>query len=317
MIHWGILGLGNIAGRFMKGLSYSEDGKLYAVASQTPSKREEFIQKYPDVKVYSSYEDILNDENIDAVYIALRHDDHYQWAKEALLKNKAVLCEKPATLTYDQTKELCELSKKKHTFFMEAMKTRFIPLIDDIKDIIDKGTIGEIKRIETAFCSDVPYNEKSYLFDKKQGGALNDVGVYNIASILDYIHSPVLKVETKCKKVYGVDAYDQVEITFESGQSALIEVAIDRKKPKDMKIIGTLGTLYAEPFYRPEKAVVEFSNGESFTGEKHYIYDDFYGEIEEVHRCIGYVQVESQRMSHQDSLDCIALIEKIRESIHE
>lgn len=317
MIHWGILGLGNIASRFMKGLSYSENGKLYAVASQTDFKRESFAKEHQDVKVYSSYDELLEDENIDAVYIALRHADHYHWAKEALLRNKAVLCEKPATLSYWQTKELCELSKKKHTFFMEAMKTRFIPLIDDIKDIIAKGTIGDVLRVETAFCSDVPYNEKSYLFDQIQGGALYDVAIYNIASILDYIDSPVCEVKTKCVKAYGVDAYDEVEVLFESGQTALIEVAIDRKKPKSMKIIGTKGTIHAEPFYRPTKAIVKFHNGESFTGEKPYIYDDFYGEIEEVHKCIGYVQVESERMSHQDSLDCMKLIEMIKESMHD
>lgn len=316
MIQWGILGMGNIAKRFMKGLSFSKNGQLYAVASLTPSKRDEFSLSYPDIKVYESYEDLLNDDQIDAVYIALRHADHYRWAKEALLKNKAVLCEKPATLSYEQTKELCELSKKKHTFFMEGMKTRFIPMIDEIKSLIEKGVIGEIQRVETSFCSDVPYNAKSYLFDKEQGGALYDVGIYNVASILDYIQSPIAHIQIDYKENYGIDIFDDVELTFESGQSASIRCAIDRAEEKSMRIIGTLGEITATPFYRPIRATVTFCDGESFVGEKPYVFDDFYGEIEEVHRCIGYVLSESEKMTHQDSLDCIEVIEKIKESMH-
>jgi len=312
MIQWGVLGYGNIAKRFIKGLSYSENGQLYGVASLTPQKRQQCLCDHPHLHIYEKYEDMIQDENIDAIYIAVPHASHYQWAKEALLHNKAVLCEKPAALTYKQTKELCDLSKKKHTVFMEAMKTRFIPMVTEIKSLLEKGVLGEIQCIQTSFCSDVPYDKESYLFDQVQGGALYDVGIYNIATILDYIHEAVVDIKGHIEYRYGVDSYDYIELEFESGKKAIIEVAIDRKKPKAMIITGTLGTLKAEPFYRPTEVIVELNNGESFTGKKEYQYDDFYGEIEEIHRCIAYIQNESLRMSHQDSLDCITLIEKIR-----
>ena len=82
MIQWGILGIGNIAKRFIKSLEKSTNGQLYAAASYTESKCEEFLKEHPDVKVYHDYEDLLNDENVDAVYLAMRHIDHYRWAKE-------------------------------------------------------------------------------------------------------------------------------------------------------------------------------------------------------------------------------------------
>ena len=81
MIQWGILGIGNIAKRFIKSLEMSEKGQLYAAASYTESKCEEFLNEHPDVKVYHDYEDLLNDDNVDAVYLAMRHIDHYRWAK--------------------------------------------------------------------------------------------------------------------------------------------------------------------------------------------------------------------------------------------
>ena len=315
MIHWGVIGLGRIAQRFMQSLTYSEDGELYGVASLTKQKRDDFQQAHPHIHVYETYEDMLNDDEIDAVYIAIRHQDHYHWAKEALLKNKAVLCEKPATLSLAQTQELCELSKKKHTFFMEAMKSRFIPMVNEMKNIISNDVIGDIIRIENAFCSDVPYIENSYLFDKEQGGAWYDVSIYNIAMILDFIKSPIKDVDVYCEKKYDVDTYDCVEITFESGQTALIECAIDRSLPKSMIITGTKGKIEVEPFYRPIQAVVSFNDGEAYTGEIPYVNDDFYGEIEAVHHAIAYIQEEHPRMSHQDSIDCMKIIEMVKVKI--
>lgn len=313
MIHWGILGMGKIAKRFIKSLAYSEEGKLEAVASYTLKKREEIMNEYPDIKVYDHYEDLLNDPDIDVVYIAMRHNDHYQWAKYALEHQKHVLCEKPATLSYQQTKELCDLAKKHQVLFLEGMKTRFIPLVDVIQTTLQEGIIGDILRIETAFCSDVPYDEKSYLFDQDQGGALYDVGIYNIATILDYIHSPVVSIESQVQRAYGVDVNDRIELTFENQATALIEIATNMKKEKGMVITGTKGTLKAQPFYRPQRAEVFCDEGTHIL-EKPYIHDDFYTEILEVHHCIHHHLVESARMSHQDSLQCIALIERIKES---
>lgn len=314
MIYWGILGYGNIAQRFINSLRNSDEGELYAIA--TYSQMQKAQQEHPYIHIYQQYEELINDEKVDAIYIALRHNDHYQWVKEALLHNKAVLCEKPVSLSYHQTKELCELSQKKHTFFMEAMKTRFIPMINEMKNIIDQGSLGKIQRIETSFCNDVPYHQGSYLFDKKQGGILYDCGIYNIETILDFIHAPIQDIKVEYEEKYGVDAYDLIEIVFKTGQSALIECALDRKKEKIMKIICEKGTMIANPFYRPQEVVVNFHNGESFTGMKPYIYDDFYGEITETHRCIAYVLQESPRMTHQDSLDAIQLIEQIKEKMH-
>lgn len=102
MIKWGIIGAGHIAQRFAKSLIHSNQGKLYAVASHTDTKLGLFKEEYPGISTYTDYMQLLEDENVDVVYIALRHKDHYKWSKEALLHKKAVLCEKPATLTVEE-----------------------------------------------------------------------------------------------------------------------------------------------------------------------------------------------------------------------
>lgn len=314
MIRWGILGIGNIAKRFIKSLEKSERGLLYAGASYTPQKCELFQSTHPDVVVYHDYEDLLKDEHVDAVYIAMRHQDHYRWAKKALQYHKAVLCEKPATLYTWQMEDLKQTALKNQTFFMEAMKTRFIPLIQDIKACIENKDIGDLISVETRFCYCSDYLDGHYLFDVNQGGILNDVGSYNIASTLDYIHSPVKSVTSQVQFQYDVDSHEKVIVTFENGQKAIMEMALDEKKDAILEVIGTKGKILAQPFYRPTQATIIFNDGITKQIEKPYLHDDFFGEIEEVHHCLENNLLESPRMCLQDSIDCISLLEQIRNS---
>lgn len=308
MIRWGIIGLGRISVRFMEGLSYCEDGMLYAAASRTKKTRDAFLIDHPNVKVYGDYDELLDDPMIDAVYIALRHKDHYEWSKKALLKKKAVLCEKPATLFAYELEDLINISKLNHVFYMEAMKSRFIPLMDELKKTIINGDIGDIVRIETSFCNNVPYDEKSYFFNQDQGGALYDVAIYNIASVFDFISSQVKDIQLEQIRNYGVDVYNAIEVTFESGQTALIECALDRTKEKKMTITGTKGSIECIPFYRPTQATITVGD-DVYLMEKDYIYDDFYTEIMAVHEALYNCLYEHPRMSHADSLRCIQFLE--------
>lgn len=306
MIRWGILGAGKIARRFLQSLSHSDEGVFYAIGSYSKDKRNDF--KDCGCIVYDNYEDLLNDRNVDAVYIANIHAMHYQWAKYAIMKGKHVLCEKPATLTYNQTKELCNLSKEYNVLFLEGMKSRFVPLINHLYTLFKEGYFGTIQRIETSFCSSVT-DMDCYVYDKVQGGALYDVGIYNIAMIIDLIDSAITDIKGTIEFNYGVDCYDHIELIFDNGQIGVIECAIDRAKDKGMIIYTDKGVLKASPFYRPE---IAYFNDEVI--EINYIYDDFYTEILEVHKCIKERKIESDRMSHNDSLKCIEIIEMIRES---
>ena len=315
MIRWGIIGAGNIAKRFVNSLNNSENGKLYAIASYTKANRDYYLENYNDVKVYDNYVSLLEDENVDAVYVATRHNDHYPWVKEALLHKKAVLCEKPATLHQYQTEELCELAKEMNVFFLEGIKTRFVPLVYDIKKALEEGMIGDILRVETCFAYDHPYKEGIYLFDDIQGGILNDVASYNIASIIDYIHSPLKQVLSDVKYEYGVDVNDHIELVFESGQTGYIDVALNENKEKGMTIYGTKGTLKATPFYRPTKAFINMFDGNEICLEKEYIHDDFFTEIEEVHKCLKNGQIQSDRLTFEDSIAVAYVMDEIKKTL--
>lgn len=307
MVKWGVIGAGKIASRFLESLAHHKDGEFYAIASYTESKRE--LYKDKGCIVYDDYMKLIDDECVDAIYIAIPHSSHYKWALEALKRHKHVLCEKPATLSSKETKELCELAKDNRVLFLEGMKSRFVPLIQKLYEMNKEGYFGTIKRIETSFCSDASYDETCYLYDKVQGGALYDVGIYNIAKIYDFVDSSIESIDGYIEFKDGIDYYDHIELTFVNGVTALIECGIDRAKEKSMIIEFEKGTLKATPFYRPE---IAYFNDEII--EVPYIIDDFYTEIEEVHQCIINHQYESKRMSHKESIQCIELIERIRQS---
>lgn len=314
MLNWGVIGLGRIAQRFCESLSHFDEACFYAGASHNPKKRQQFKELYHPEKLYDDYMKLLEDENVDIVYIALPHASHYKYALEAMKHHKAVLVEKPATLTSKEIRTLCEYSEKNHVFFMEAMKSRFIPIINQVHKEIEKGIIRDIVSIENHFQSIVPYDEHSYIYDPKQGGALYDIGIYNIATVLDFVKSSVVSISNDVKVEHGVDVHDSITLEFENGVKAFMEASLDGPVRKDMIITGTKGTITLDPFYRPTKAVISF-NGESFTGEIPYDIDDFHTEIEACHEAIAYIKVESDRMSHQDSIDCIELMERIGETI--
>ena len=314
MIRWGIIGLGNIAMRFAKSLSYINEGKLYAIASKTKDKRDSFYEQYNCDKVYDDYNELLNDDNIDAIYIALPHGLHKYWSIEALKHKKAVLCEKPVGLNSEEMKEIKRDALLNNTFFMEAMKTRFIPLIHTIKEIIKNKEIGEITSIEANFCNVVTDIKKgSYLLDTKQGGALLDVGVYPLSFVMDMIDSPVEQVKSKMKiNEAGVDSYFQAILTFKNGVIGTIEGAIDRNKERTAIIKGTKGYLEIPIYNRPHKVIVNLNNEESYKIEKELEFDDMYAEIKEVHDCLKTSKLQSNHLSLDESIRVMEALDEIK-----
>lgn len=315
MINWGIIGAGNIANRFVDGLSFVSDAHLYAVACRTKKKAEAFKEKHPCNVAYSSYDDLLNDDNIDAVYIALPHLYHFEWAKKAMLKNKAVLVEKPATMNLEEIAELKKISDLNNIFFMEAMKTRFIPAYLEIKKLIKDQVIGEILEVQASFCSDVKYNEASYLFDKRQGGCLLDVGIYPISYLDDFIGGEISNLELEyLKHECGVDSYIKAKFDFE-GKIGIIECAIDRYKPRTNIIIGTLGKIVISEGHRPVDFEVILNDGSIIKNHIDYEYNDFYSQIKHVNDCLINQVNESKIMSKDNSIRCAKMIELIKEMI--
>lgn len=312
MVRWGIIGLGNIAVRFAKSLEKSHDGYLYGVASRVLEKSKSFSEEYNCKKFYDSYDELLNDENIDVVYIALPHGLHKEWSIKALNKKKAVLCEKPVTLNKDEMIEVKKVAIENKTFFMEAMKTRFLPAIEELKTSLNNNVIGEIKSIEANFCDKADVKETSYLFDKTMGGAILDVGIYPLSFVMDIYPTEIREVKTKkTLNEEGIDTSFVSNIIFKDGVQATIEGSFTYTKERKAIIKGTLGQIEVPMCNRPNNFIIKV-NGNERNIERPYKEDDFYSQIQEVNRCLKEELLESPKMTLDESIRVMNILDIIR-----
>ena len=312
MIKWGIIGAGNIAHRFCKALAFEEDAKLYAIAGRNEEKLLKFKEEYPCEKTYTSFEDLLHDENVDAVYIALPHHMHKEWAVKALQAHKAVLSEKPAVMNAEEMKEIAAVSKKENTLYMEAMKSRFVPAFAKVKEIIEEGKIGEIVSVKAENCFLIPKEMygKSYHTQPGVGGALLDSGCYCVNWLNAFLKGdPVLK-KTYANARDGVDYYIDARLQFENGEGQII-AAFDRRTEAYAEIIGTKGKLYIEHPQRPD-VIHLYEEGNETIITLPYIHDDFYGQIHHFDSLIKEGKTESDVMSFTDSIRNAYIMDVIR-----
>ncbi len=270
-VNWAILAPGRIAASMAKAMNgvknvklntFSKDKiHLYAVASRNPERAKEFANQWSFEKAYGSYDELFNDPQVDAIYIANPHAFHHESVIAALNAGKHVLCEKPAGCSRTQLDEMINLARAKNLFFMEAMWTAFNPCLAEVRKEIAAGTIGEVKNIDSRFNNRNPYDPKdrNYAPDLA-GGALLDLGIYNIyfaMMIADF--STVSTRSSQVRMKGGVDAWNSVNLTFENGIITSFQSAMDVPSPvptHDAVIYGTKGFITVENFFMAQKADV-------------------------------------------------------------
>ncbi len=259
-----ILGTGTIANKLAKAFLITPNANLYAVASRDKEKALAFSEKYNIPNAYGSYEDALDDINTDLVYIALPHPFHYVWAKEALLKGKNVLCEKPLTVNSKQAQELFTIAKEKNLFFSEAMWTRFLPSVKSVVDVVNSGSIGKIKKIKGS----VAYNSKNTERMSSlnlAGGMLLDCGVYLITGVFILLGYNYSHFKTKAKlSKEGVDLHSLTHIYYPNGQKASLFAAMDIKGRNKIKIIGEKGVITIKNVFNWQDIKIKTKNGTTF-----------------------------------------------------
>ena len=248
-MNFGIIGLGNIANKFAKTLN-SMNECLYAVASRDIAKAKDFSEKYNSIKYYGSYEELYKDPNIDIIYIATPNSCHFQNANDALLNNKNVICEKPFTTNPNDATYLYYLAKVKNLFIMEALWIEFLPAYKMIKEIINNGEIGNIKNIKVSYGFDTNPERKIRKFNSSlAGGALLDIGIYNLGFIDMICNSEVESFESNYNiNEYGTDDYSEINLIYKNGITANSITAIGKDIKREAFIYGEKGLIYIPDF---------------------------------------------------------------------
>lgn len=252
MLNWGIIGAGNIARVFCNGLRFAKTGRLAAIASRTPGKADELADLFDVPKRYGSYEELLDDSAIDAVYVSTIHPAHLQAVLMAAQAGKHILVEKPIAMNVAEAEKMIEVARKHDVFLMEAFMYRCHPQIAKMVELIQAGSIGEILFLRSAFGYRSPFNEDSRAYNKELGGGgILDVGCYP-ASMVRLVAGaaagkPFLDpVELKATGVVGptgVDHYTAATLKFENDVVAEISTAVACNIPGEAVIHGTEGIL--------------------------------------------------------------------------
>ena len=254
-IKWGILGTAFICERStFPGMLLADNCEMYAIAGRSMEKAKSFQDKYGFVKAYGSYDELLADPAVEAVYIPLPNTMHYEWTIKALKSKKHVLCEKPIAPTAKQAQEMFAAASENQVFLMEAFAYQHSPYIAALKSEIDKGTIGDIRYMESAYITS-DYDQTNIRMRKEMlGGCTYDLGVYNTSLIQRMIGKEPEKIQAiSTFSEEGIDTYTSVLMEYQDGSKAafscgmVLETNLDRHTER-FEIHGTKGSIRGDKF---------------------------------------------------------------------
>ena len=316
MVRWAILGAGNIARRFAASLDHVEGAQLVAASCRSKEKAQAFLDAVPcdtDARAYGDYDALLSDPDVDAIYLALPHDHHHEWAIKALQEGKAVLCEKPAMITAAQMEEVAQVARQTKTLFMEAMKPRFVPLYQQVREACKR--IGTIKHLDATLCNDMlGFVEGSGTYHMTPGpgaGVLLDCGIYCASWLEDFLPGTPTLTGIAGQEKDGIDVYADAAFAC-NGMTARLECAFDRAKPRMATIVGDNGCVVIDELHRPQHAALCLSDGSVEDIDAPYVVDDFYGEVSHFTRLVEEGATESPLMTLDDSIGCARSIDAVR-----
>ena len=249
-IRWGIIGGGRIARTFATDINFAPHATLAAVASRQLSRAQVFADEFSVPTAYGSYEEILADPTIDAIYIATPHSHHKEQSIAALRAGKHVLCEKPATISPAELEEVIAVAVQEQRYFMEGMWSYFMPVIQKAREWVDGGRIGKLCHVKAEFGFPMPYDPDSRLYsDRLGGGCLLDIGIYPIAMAWLFLQrDPDTQTVWHHKADNGVEDDVVILNTYSDSQNnsdatAQLTTSFRSKLNNYLTLIGDRGTL--------------------------------------------------------------------------
>jgi scyllo-inositol 2-dehydrogenase (NADP+) len=312
-IRWGIVGAGRIARRFAQGLAYVPHARLAALWSRRPEPAQTFADEFGG-EACASFDALLA-SGIDALYIATVQDSHADYAVAALQAGVHVLCEKPATINRPQLERVVDVARCAQRLFMEAMKPPFYPLYRKLRAHLKDDPIGDMGLVR-AGCSvpGVPDDHPSLSFEHA-GGALLDIGIYEIFLAVDWLGAP-LEVQTLGRLgSTGVDTFASLNSRHERGIAQLF-CGLDLHGKGDALLMAKGGhvTIH-EPWWNPSRATIRYTDGRVVELD-----EPFEGgglNYETAHFCdlIRAGQLESPLMPHSKSLQMIEMADAARAAL--
>ncbi len=310
----GILGAGSIAHKMAATISLMEGIEVYAVASRSLKKAEEFAKQYQIPKAYADYRAMAKDPSVDLVYIATPHSHHYAHVKLCLEQGRHVLCEKAFMINSSQAKEAVKLAKEKNLLLAEAIWTRYMPSRSIIREAVESGMIGEVTSL-TANLGYVIKNKERLVRSDLGGGALLDLGVYPVNFALMVFGDDYAEVSAEAVlSGQGVDLQNSITLKWKDGRMAVLHSNMQALTDRRGIIYGDKGYIQVENINNCEAVSVydldrnlvkQYEIPPQITGYEY--------EVEACLRAIENGETECSEMPLSDSVAVMELLDRIRE----
>lgn len=315
MIRWGILATGTIARKFATTINeMGDETQIAACGSRDIEHAKAFAQEYAIPKYYDSYEALVQDKDVDAVYIATPNSMHLENIKLCIEAGKHILCEKPLTTNADDAKKAFELAKEKGVFLMEAFWISMLPMHLKIAQMISDGAIGEVRHIRADYGYTVQGARKIRKFEASLGGgALLDIGIYNIGFVSMTLGYNPTKIQSKVHtNEFGTDDFETMIFEYENGTTAALTVSIGMKFAKEGIIYGTKGSIRLPDFQMAQKMYVDSYDGTSEEIDIPFEINGFEYQIREAISCIENGKVLSSIQTPENTIAVMEIMDALR-----
>ena len=297
-IRWGILGAGFISDLFVTDL-VATGHSVSAIGARSLERGQAFATKHGIARVHDSYEALVNDENVDIVYVATPHNLHHEHALLALNARKHVLVEKAFAQNATQAREMVALAEAKNLVILEAMWTRWLPHMVRLREIIAAGTLGQVRTVIADHNQKLSTDPLHRINNPElAGGALLDLGIYPVSFAWDILGAPSSVQSLATMTATGVDRQTSIIFGYESGAQAILQTALDTAGPTTASVIGRDGWIAIESdFYAPTAFTVFDSAGS--------VIERFTEEV--VSRGMQFQAVEAERLISAGLVRCTVL----------
>jgi predicted dehydrogenase len=318
---------GNIAHTVTADLALLEDAVLHAVSSRREQTAAEFARQFgfathyydggPDGLADHGYVQLVQDPEVDVVYIATPHGQHFDVAKAALENGKHVLCEKALTVTGAESRALIALARAKGLFLMEAVWARFVPGYQRALEIIASGEIGEIKWVQADLGFAAPADESLRIWAPEDGGgALLDLTVYPLLWAWGTLGRPESVHAAGGLTPFGVDSQNTMMLTYPNGKQAQLVSYLNARGPGRATVVGTLGYLETvDSLNNPTKLLISGPGDAQRTETFAHPGRGYTYQLREVTRCIQGGLTESATMPLDDSLAILEMFDAVRHQL--
>ena len=317
-VRWGIVATGGIAAAFARDLRLLPGAEVVAVGSRRQETADAFAGEHDVPRAFATYEDLVSDDQVDAVYVSTPHPGHRDAAMLAIEAGKAVLVEKPFTMDATEARALVDAARRRGVFLMEAMWTRFLPHVVRLREVLAEGTLGEVTTVTAEHGQWFAHDPQHRLFAPDLGGgALLDLGIYPLSFASMVLGTPRRVTAVSEPAFTGVDGTTSAVLQHDGGAQAVVTCSLRAAGVNAASVVGSQARIEVDPvWYRPTSMRV--------VGRDDSVLESFDQPVEgsghrfqaaEVGRCLAAGLLESDVMPLDETVALMETMDEVRRQI--